>query len=264
MPSYSAADLTSGLSSTSWLLSQPVDFQLQHIPVPYELSSLTQPQPPFSTPARFGDPLEVRGWKDRRPSWVLAVPQVTELTHTSTFKCFKPPVTLNEDELRRPREYIGLFPSPVVPGSSTVSLFLPGSGDSAFEGSDTLPSRDDGTVPSSGSYPSQLGKRDNDPGAGLPAGSSLAFQALYANDAVKQAFVSLNQPSVVLDSGSDDDDEDDDWEDRMDPVTFARYSAASSPHLAKIVQEHDQKVRLRLDQEITNWAQEVTFEGDAL
>jgi hypothetical protein len=79
MPSYSAADLTSG-SSTSWLLSQPVDFQRQHIPVPYEPSSLTQPQPPV----RFGDPLEVGGWKNRRPSWVLAVPQVTELTHTST------------------------------------------------------------------------------------------------------------------------------------------------------------------------------------
>jgi hypothetical protein len=85
MPSYSAADLTSGLSSTSWLLSQPVDFQLQHIPVPYELSSLMQPQPPFSTPARFGDPLEVGGWKDRRPSWVLAVPQVHQENPMSTY-----------------------------------------------------------------------------------------------------------------------------------------------------------------------------------
>jgi hypothetical protein len=86
MPSYSAADLTSGLSSTTWLLGQPVDFQRQHIPVRYESSSLTQPQLPFSTPARFGDPLEVGGWKNRRPSWVLAVPQVTELTHTSTVR----------------------------------------------------------------------------------------------------------------------------------------------------------------------------------
>ena len=67
MPSYSAADLNSGLSSTSWLLSQPADFQRQHIPVPYEQSSLTQPQPPFSTLARFGDPLEMGGWKNRRP-----------------------------------------------------------------------------------------------------------------------------------------------------------------------------------------------------
>jgi hypothetical protein len=148
-----------------------------------------------------------------------------------------------------------------------MSSFPPGCGDSAFGGSDTLPSRNDGTVPSSGSYPFQPGERDNHPGAGLPAGGSLAFQALYANDAVKQAFASLNRPSMVLDSGSDDDDEDDDWEDRMDPVTFARYYAASSPHLAKIVQEHDEKMRVRLDQEITNWAQgvrSVTFEGDAL
>lgn len=79
----------------------------------------------------------------------------------------------------------------------------------------------------------------------------------------------LNQPSMVLDSGSDDDDEDNDWEDRMYPVTFVRYYAASSPHLTKIVQEHDQtrKMRVRLDQEITNWAQRVqsvAFEGDAL
>jgi hypothetical protein len=152
---------------------------------------------------------------------------------------------------------------PVVPSSSTMSSFPPvyepllGTVPSSLEGSVSEPPNAESPLPS------QLGERDNHPGAGLPAGGSLAFQALYANDAVKQAFASLNQPSMVLHSGSDDDDdEDDDWEDRMDPVTFARYYAASSPHLARIVQEHDQKVRLHLDQEITNWAQGVTFEGD--
>ena len=72
---------------------------------------------------------------------------------------------------------------------------------------------------------------------------------------------------MVLDSGSDDDDEDNDWEDRMYPVTFVRYYAASSLHLTKIVQDHDQKMCIRLDQEITNWSQgvqSVAFEGDAL
>ena len=182
------------------------------------------------------------------------------------FKCFEPPIKLNEDELRRLREYSGLSPSPVFPSSSTMSSFPPGSGDSTFGGPDTLPSGNDGTVPGGGSHPHQPGESNN-PGAGSPAGGSLAFQALYANDAVKQGFASLDQPSMVLDSDFDDDDEEDDWEDRMDPVTFARYYAASSPHLAKIVQEHDQKMCVRLNEEITNWAEgvrSVTFESDAL
>ncbi|KAM6493750.1 hypothetical protein JOM56_010111 [Amanita muscaria] len=101
-----------------------------------------------------------------------------------------------------------------------------------------LPSEND-TVPGGSSYPRQAGER---PGSG----SSLAFQALYyANDAAKQAFASLPH--------------------RMDPVTFG-YFAAFNPHFAKIVQEHDQKMRERLDHNITNWAEGVqpeTFEGDA-
>jgi hypothetical protein len=145
-----------------------------------------------------------------------------------------------------------------------MSPFPPGNGNSVFKGPDAPPSEND-TVPGSGSYPNQPGKRGNHPGAGLPAGSSLALQALYANDAVKQAFASLDQPPMVLDSGSDDDDEDGDWEDRMDPITFARHYAACNPHMARIVQEHDQKMRERLDQEITNWTEGVqseTFEDD--
>jgi hypothetical protein len=73
----------------------------------------------------------------------------------------------------------------------------------------------------------------------------LALQALYANEAVKQVFASLHRPSMVLDSSSDDDDEDDDWEDRMYPITFARYYAACNPHMARIVQEHDQNASIR-------------------
>jgi hypothetical protein len=89
----------------------------------------------------------------------------------------------------------------------------------------------------------------------------LALQALYANDAVKHAFADFDQPSMTLDSGSDDDDDDDDdddnWEDNMDPITFARYYAVGNPLLAKIVQEHDQKMRERLNQGITNWVEGV-------
>ena len=81
MPAYSAIDPVSGLSSTSWLLAQPDDFQRLHIPVAYEED--TQPQPPFPTPAGFGLPLQIDGWKNTRPSWVQAVPQVTKLKETT-------------------------------------------------------------------------------------------------------------------------------------------------------------------------------------
>jgi hypothetical protein len=111
--------------------------------------------------------------------------------------------------------------------------------------------------------PHQPGGNNNHDGTGPSAGTSLAFQALYANDAVKHAFVDFDQTSVTLDSGSDDedhDDDDDNWEDNMDPITFVRYYAAGNPLLAKIVQEHDQKMRERLNQEIANWVKGVQSE----
>ena len=60
---------------------------------------------------------------------------------------------------------------------------------------------------------------------------------------------------MTLDSGSDDDDDDDDdsWEDNMDPITFLldtmRLALRS---VAKIVQEHDQKMR-HLNQSRRKW-----------
>jgi hypothetical protein len=84
MPAYSAIDPISGLSSTSWLLSQPADYQKLHIPVPYEqIPPITPPHPPFPTPAQFGDPIEVGGWKDRKPSWIQVVPMLTKLKYTT-------------------------------------------------------------------------------------------------------------------------------------------------------------------------------------
>ena len=49
----------------------------------------------------------------------------------------------------------------------------------------------------------------------------------------------------------------------MDPITFARYYAASTPFLAKIVEEHDQKVRELLNQRIVNWMEGVQAEDGA-
>ena len=53
-------------------------------------------------------------------------------------------------------------------------------------------------------------------------------------------------------NGDDYDDDEDEWEDNMDPNTFARYYAAGNPFLAKIVEEHDQKMRELLNQRIVN------------
>lgn len=84
MPAYSATDPTSGLSSTSWLLDQPVDFQKLHIPVPHEqIPPLTPPHPPFPTPAQFGDPIKAGGWKNHKPSWIQAVPMLAKLKYVT-------------------------------------------------------------------------------------------------------------------------------------------------------------------------------------
>jgi hypothetical protein len=89
MPAYSAIDPVSGLPFTSWLFSQPADYQKLHIPVPYEQTSPVSSQlhPPFPTPAEFGDPfgdpIEMGRWKDRKPSWIQVVPMLTMLKCTT-------------------------------------------------------------------------------------------------------------------------------------------------------------------------------------
>jgi len=87
--SYSSTNPVTHLSSTRWLINEPGHFQQLHIPVPHEEDpSCAQPHPPFPTPARFGDPLEFGGWKNSRPSWVLAVPQAAEVKHSMTVRIF--------------------------------------------------------------------------------------------------------------------------------------------------------------------------------
>lgn len=87
---------------------------------------------------------------------------------------------------------------------------------------------------------------------------SPALQALYAPNAVRQALARLsiwdNAYTTVLSLDDEDDDDDDsEWEDNMDPVTFARYYANTIPQFAKIVQDHDRAARARLDRRITDW-----------
>jgi len=94
-------------------------------------------------------------------------------------------------------------------------------------------------------------------GPGILASKSLTLQSIYAKNAVKYAFYHLTPPVFTLDSGDDDDDDDDSWEDNMDPITFARYYAAGSPLLTKIVEDHDRKMRERLNQGIADWVKGV-------
>ena len=67
----------------------------------------------------------------------------------------------------------------------------------------------------------------------------------------------VDQSSITLDSCSEGDEDDDNWEDNMDPITFLRHYAASHSVLAKVVQEHDQKLRERFDQGIASWMEGV-------
>jgi len=165
-------------------------------------------------------------------------------------------VKLSTDELQRLKVYGGLSPLPVLPNSGPVPPFPPGGGSAAPGVPDASPSEKD-TVPGNGSSHSGYGK------AAFGAGGSSALQALYATGAVKRAFASLSyrEPALILHSDDDDDDDDDDdWEDQMDPITFARYYAAQNLHLAKIVQDHDDKMRERLKEGIASWLEGVQSE----
>lgn len=93
------------------------------------------------------------------------------------------------------------------------------------------------------------------PGGG-DASKSLALQALYANNAVKTAL--SDNLAIFIGPDEDDDDDDDDWEDNMDPITFSRCYAAANPLMAKIVQDHDRKMRERLDQGIAAWVKRIS------
>ena len=148
MPTYTFPDRVSGLFSTSWLLDQSDDFQHRHILVSYEEGPTVMQNPLSPTPARFGDPLQVGGWKHSGPIWVQIVPQVAACKYTTTvdifsiylradmtilycqrvwppFKCYEPPVKLGKDELARLKEFSSspslVVSSPFSSGSGNLS-----------------------------------------------------------------------------------------------------------------------------------------------
>ena len=96
---------------------------------------------------------------------------------------------------------------------------------------------------------------------------SPTWRALFASDAVRQAFTHLSNQDIkhfaALPLNDDEDDDEDDsseWVDNMDPVTFARYYANTIPHCAKIVQDHDRWSRAHLNRKITDWASGVVLD----
>ncbi|KAF8816063.1 hypothetical protein BYT27DRAFT_7077943 [Phlegmacium glaucopus] len=258
VPAYSTEDANSHLSSASWLLSQPDDFKSMHIPLPYETSAVAfsdldvthpsnPPHPSFPTPVAFGDPLEVGGWKDRKPSWVLAVPQQVQLSFTTQFKSFDPPIILSPHEISRLQTYSKQHLCP----STLISPPPPGNNNTASGGSPNNISSNSG---SSLQQPDSSGCGS---GSG-PTGRSPAWQGY----AVRQALLFISNwdkrhDSSIFDGSEDDEDDDEEWEDNMDPVTFARYYANTIPEFAKIVQDHDYKARMCLNSRIMDWARSI-------
>jgi len=86
------------------------------------------------------------------------------------------------------------------------------------------------------------------------------LQALYASVFVKLAYEELaRQPDeapvlyLYSEENNDDDDDDEEWEDTMDPVTFARYYAPHNPYMAQIVERHDRAVQQNLERNTMRW-----------
>lgn len=101
-------------------------------------------------------------------------------------------------------------------------------------------------------------------GGGGSGGTSLALRALYADDAVKHPLTDLTPFSKPCDPDPDDglqvDDDEDNDDSCMDPITFARYYAATSLAARTwIVQEHDRKMSEHFDQRIVTWVEGVQF-----
>ena len=90
-------------------------------------------------------------------------------------------------------------------------------------------------------------------------GGSPAWQALFASDAVRRAFKNFSsRDNEDEDEDDDEDDEDDgEWEEIRDPIEYCRCLASQIPMYAKIVEDHDRKVRERRNLDISNWIESV-------
>jgi hypothetical protein len=83
------------------------------------------------------------------------------------------------------------------------------------------------------------------------------------SEAFKRLFNRDKSGHIFLDS-DDGSDDDENWEDNMDPLTFARYYAGpSNPHFFKMVQDHDRETRARFNNEIKSWVEGVVVSADS-
>jgi len=185
---------------------------------------------------------------------------------SSQFKTFNPPVRLSESELLRLLEYSRNILPPSRSRDIIVSISPP------------PPDDDDamsGTFDSSYSAPAtshratqEPGQSDNNSGGGdsAAAGESIAMEALHANDLAREAaFTHLfdrDEPCHIFLDSDDGSDDDEDWEDNMDPLTFARYYAGpANPHFVKMVQDHDRETRAQFDRDMKSWSEGVAMSG---
>ncbi|KDQ19489.1 hypothetical protein BOTBODRAFT_440312 [Botryobasidium botryosum FD-172 SS1] len=252
IPAYSAEDPDTGLSSTRWLLEQPQDFQDEHIPIPYHSNAQ---HPPFPTPPSFGAPLNIGGWRHTSPSWVLTVPQSMTLKYTASFKHYDRPLVLDRDELIRLRKYATRHTQPTPPEGGGTFPPPTGDGNASFGGSG--PSSGNHILLSHPTHTQTSGEDASGSDGGANLGGSAELQALYASDSVKLAYETLarrpEEGVIYIDGDDDDEDDDEEWEDTMDPVTFARYYAPQNPYMAMIVERHEKKVQQDLERDTKRW-----------
>lgn len=197
------------------------------------------------------------------------------------FRAFAPRVLISDDELARLEEYVKLVAPSLGPDLSARYPTPPGDGDASSGGADAAFTGDSAPPrPDPNQNQEQPGNGDGSSEGNAPSNGSSALRALYSTDAVREAFAHLSQYSTSStsldididtdddcddfddDDFDDDDDDDDEWEDNMDPVTFARYYAPQNPYYAKIVEDHDRAVQERLDRDIKEWAAQVVAFGE--
>jgi hypothetical protein len=172
---------------------------------------------------------------------------------------------MNADEISRLLGYCRTFTQPFY--SNTITMLeprlLPGNDDVAPRRSDPL-LPDNNVSPHNDSCLQQPKQNNSHDGGNHATGGSPAWQTLFASDAVRRALKNLSDQDkrsatrlVADDDDDDDDDDDSEWEDNMDPIEYCRCLASQIPIYAKIVEDHDRKVRERCNIDISNWIESV-------
>jgi hypothetical protein len=106
----------------------------------------------------------------------------------------------------------------------------------------------------------QQPKQNNSHDGGNHAtGGSSAWHTLFVSDAVRRALKNFSDwdKHFATRLVADDDDDDSEWEDNMDPIEYCRCLANQIPIYAKLVEDHNRKVREHCNLDISNWIKTV-------